>query len=301
MDIGADLRGVLEILIAVLGLKGATVLVESPCDWVILRLLQSAGVRVIELPLASNGSLDPQLLARLLATEKVQMVLLSSGVSMPSGSVMPEDNRQRIARMLRQHGCWVLENDVYGELSHEPSEWRLRDLLDPERLLVFSTFEKLMGPEAPYGYLLSRHLSEQLQRHFLLRAFRLSPIRQKAIARLYGNGRIDQHLQVLRRLLRERKVQMTQLLQERLGDALQVIEPQGGASLWLEATRPVDMRRVFERLLAQRIVIAPGEIFSQRGLWQGHLRLCYTLDWDKDIGQALQRLVKAIQDEAQAP
>ncbi|WP_309674919.1 GntR family transcriptional regulator, partial [Pseudomonas sp.] len=34
--IGADLRGVLEILIAVLSLKDATVLVESPCDWAIL-------------------------------------------------------------------------------------------------------------------------------------------------------------------------------------------------------------------------------------------------------------------------
>ena len=31
--IGADLRGVLEILIAVLALKGATVVVESTCDW----------------------------------------------------------------------------------------------------------------------------------------------------------------------------------------------------------------------------------------------------------------------------
>ncbi|MNP87193.1 hypothetical protein D3C76_1879190 [compost metagenome] len=58
----------LEILIAVLGLKGATVLVESPCDWVILRLLQAAGVKVIELPLAVDGSLDPELLARLLAS-----------------------------------------------------------------------------------------------------------------------------------------------------------------------------------------------------------------------------------------
>lgn len=48
--IGADLRGVLDILIEVLGLKGTTVIVESPCDWLILRLLQDAGVRVIELP-----------------------------------------------------------------------------------------------------------------------------------------------------------------------------------------------------------------------------------------------------------
>jgi len=48
--IGADLRGVLDLLTEVLGLRGTTVIVESPCDWLILRVLQDAGVRVIELP-----------------------------------------------------------------------------------------------------------------------------------------------------------------------------------------------------------------------------------------------------------
>jgi DNA-binding transcriptional MocR family regulator len=55
---------------------------------------------------------------------------------------------------------------------------------------------------------------------------------------------------------------------------------------------------VFERLLAKRIVIAPGEIFSQQGAWQHHLRLSYTIDWSKDITQALKMLTQAIQDES---
>ncbi len=54
-------------------------------------------------------------------------------------------------------------------------------------------------------------MSSELQRQFLLRAFRLSPIRQKAIARLYSNGRIDQHLQVLRRRLKDGKEQMARM------------------------------------------------------------------------------------------
>lgn len=295
--IGADLRGVLEILIAVLGLKGATVLVESPCDWVILRLLQAAGVKVIELPLAVDGSLDPELLARLLAGETVRLVLLSSGVSMPSGSVMPQDNRQRIAHLLRLHGCWVLENDIHGELGHEPGEPRLRDLLDPERLLVFSTFDKLMGPEAPYGFLLARPLSVELQRTFLLRSFRLSPIRQKAIARLYSSGRIDQHLLVLRRLLSERKARMLQVLDERLGDALECVEPAVGATLWARSLRPVDMRRVFQRMLKQSVVIAPGELFSLHGLHSQHVRLSHAFSGQHDIDTAMGLLGDALRLE----
>jgi DNA-binding transcriptional MocR family regulator len=69
---------------------------------------------------------------------------------------------------------------------------------------------------------------------------------------------------------------------------------QGGACFWLAATHPVDMRQVLERLLAERIVIAPGELFSQQGSWKQHLRLSFTLDWSKDIAQAVEQLSRAV-------
>jgi DNA-binding transcriptional MocR family regulator len=296
--IGADLRGVLEILITVLCLKEAIVVVESPCDWAILRLLQDAEVQVIELPLQANGSLDLERLKQLLETEPVRLVMLSSGLNMPRGSVASHSNRQSTAQLLELHGSWVLENDSHGELEFEPDGQRFRDFLDPDRLIVFSTFEKIIGPEAPYGYLLSRQLHAELQRHFLLRSFRLSPIRQKAIARLYGNGRIDQHLMVLRRMLKDRKVQMTHLLQERLGDALHFVEPQGGATVWVRSLRPVDVRRVFQRLLNHQVVIAPGELFSLQGLHTQHLRLSHSFGGDHDLAAAMGLLGDALRLES---
>ncbi|NUT74805.1 PLP-dependent aminotransferase family protein [Pseudomonas sp. C1C7] len=296
--IGADLRGVLEILIAVLGLRDATVVIESPCDWVILRLFQGAGVRVIEWPLQANGRLHHDRLKHLLETEPVRLVMVSSGLNMPRGSQAPDDDRQGVAQLLDRHDCWVLENDCYGELGFEAPAVRFRDLLAPERLMIFSTFEKIIGPEAPYGYLLSRHLSGEWQRHFLLRAFRLSSIRQKAIARLYSNGRIDQHLQSLRRRLKESKLQMIELLGERMGEALQFVEPQGGATIWLRSSRRVDVRQVFQRLLKEHVVIAPGELFSLQGLHTQHLRLSHNVGSDHDLVTALGLLGDALRLES---
>ncbi len=295
--IGADLRGVLEILINVLALKGATVLVESPCDWAILRLLQSAGVQVIELPLKDDGCLDLANLVHLFDIQDVRLVLLSSDINMPTGARMPVNERRRLAHLLEVSGCWVLENDTYGELAFQPAQWRLRDLVSADRLIVFSTFEKTIGPEAPYGYLLSRQLSVELQRHFLLRAFRLSPIRQKAIARLYANGRLDQHLSILRRMLKERMQQMVQLLQERFADSLQWSLPAGGATLWVRSVRPVDVRRVFQRLLKQRIVVAPGELFSICGFHTQSLRLSHTYSGPHNLEAALGSLADALRLE----
>ncbi|WP_085683702.1 MULTISPECIES: PLP-dependent aminotransferase family protein [unclassified Pseudomonas] len=274
--IGADMRGVLEILIAVLELRHATVLVESPCEWVILRLLQSFDVRVIELPVQTDGTFDTEKLEALLTAEPVRLILLSSKLRMPHGSRFPRDNRHAIAQLLVSHGTWVLENDCHGELLDDMEDRPLRELLDPDRLLVFSSFEKYIGVEAPYGFVLSRQWHPDLQRHFLLRSFRLSPIRQRAIARLHASGRVDLHLSVLKRQLRERRTPWIELIHERLGEMLDVVEPQGGGTIWLRSRHPITMDAVFQRLLKQNVLIAPGELFSIQGLHDQSLRLGVT-------------------------
>lgn len=292
--IGADLRGVLHILIDVLGLRGTTVIVESPCDWLVLRLLQDAGVRIIELPWMPDGRLDLVSLDRVLATEPVHLVLLSSKVSLPAGSVMPHHDRLAVAQMLDHYGCWLLENDTFGELGFNHQQPALRELVNPERLMVFSSFEKILGSEAPYGYLLSRRMSSELQRQFLLRAFRLSSIRQRAIARLYQSGRIDQHLRALRRDLHEQAQAMSQRLDQHLEGQVSFSAPAAGATFWLHSTHPVDMRQVFQRLLGQQVVIAPGELFSVSGLHQQDFRLSLTFHGQPDLDAALAAIGEAL-------
>ncbi|PVV63491.1 GntR family transcriptional regulator, partial [Pseudomonas sp. HMWF011] len=79
----------------------------------------------------------------------------------------------------------------------------------------FSSFEKVLGPEAPFGYLLAQQMSSELQRQFLLRSFRLSAIRQRAIARLYESGRFDQHLQTLRQQVTKGRLRAQHLFERR--------------------------------------------------------------------------------------
>lgn len=292
--IGADLHSVLELALNALDLAGSVALVESPCSWAILRQLQAANIRVIELHLDHNGRFDLLALNELLEHTPVRLAVLSSTVNIPHGSRMPPEDKQQVCRWLAERAIWLFENDTYGDLYFAPQPARYRDFADPQKLLVFSTFDKVIGSEAPYGYVLCRGCGPQLQRLFLERAFRLSPIRQKAIAKLFTSKRIDAHLHKLRALLHECMIRMKNLLDEYAQGAFEVMTPQGGACFWLAATHPVDMRQVLERLLAKRIVIAPGELFSQQGSWKQHLRLSFTLDWSKDIAQAVEQLSHAV-------
>ena len=137
-------------------------------------------------------------------------------------------------------------------------------------------------------------MSSDLQRQFLLRSFRLSAIRQRAIARLYQSGRIDLHLRSLRTLLREQASAMGELLDQHLGGLVTYRMPVGGATFWLESAKAVDMRQVFQYLLARAVVIAPGELFSVSGLHHQHLRLSHTFHGLPNLDNALAALGEAL-------
>ncbi|PNB74845.1 GntR family transcriptional regulator, partial [Pseudomonas sp. FW305-BF6] len=80
-------------------------LVESPCSWAILRQLQAAKIRVIEVPLGEDGRFDLSTLSELLRREPIRLAVLSSTVNIPQGKLMPAQDKQQISR-------WLAERDV---------------------------------------------------------------------------------------------------------------------------------------------------------------------------------------------
>jgi DNA-binding transcriptional MocR family regulator len=292
--VGPDLPGMLQAVVETLQLRGAAVLVESPCSWSVLQLLQSLNVRVIELPIDDNAAVSIARLNQLLLDENIGMAILSSSVNPVSGRSLPWPERQAIAQLLNRYRVWVLENDSHGDLTFAGGRGRLRDLIDPQRLIILGAFDRTLSLEAPYGFLLCRQLAPQWQRYFLVRAFELAPIRQKAIARLCGNGRLDAHLHELKQSLARRMLAMARLLDEHLGQLLHVEQPAGGSAIWARSIPPVDMRAVFDSLVQQRILIAPGALFSLDERYSQHLRIGYTLDRQLDLPRLLTALGEAL-------
>ena len=289
-----DLPGAFKAVLETLGLRGASVLVESPCAWTLLHLLQSFDIRVVELPLSQTGSLDPEQLDQLLQKHPIRLAVLPSVLNPVRGSVRLPNNNQAIANVLNRHKVWVLENDSHSALRFVPAPVHLRHLIDPQRLVIIGAFDKSLGPEAPYGYLLCKNPDVQWQRYFLLRAFRLPPVRQRAIARLSGNGRLDAYLKALRDVLVMRMQAMTRQLDERLDGLLRYEVPEGGCGIWAESMHRVDMRQVCHTLLAKRIVMTPGELFSRQDTYGQHLRISYAIDWSEAPAILLTELAQAL-------
>ncbi|WP_455921114.1 GntR family transcriptional regulator [Pseudomonas putida] len=270
--LGGDLRGLLDITFEALALAGEPVVVVSPCCPLVLQALRLAGAMIIELPLNDAGRLNLATLQEHLHTLPVRLMVMDAGFSSVHGTRMPDADLSTLSTLLNHHDVWLLENDVQGALGFEPCRY-LRDSLPAYRTLVVGSLEPWLGGEAPFAYLLTAGAGQPLEAAFQRRALRLPPLRQKALARLLEQGWLDEQLPYLRMQLQQQLWRIDRQVRARLGRHLLAIHPVGGTGLWLRSRYPLDMRKVFERLLSEGQVVEPGPLFSAHGLHERYVRI----------------------------
>lgn len=296
VHLGPDVQGVIEILLQALALRGSTVVVASPCCWRILRALHNCQVRVLEVPLDSSGSIDLQSLARLLRCEPVRMVLMPSCLSLPTGRLMPLHAQQQIADLLAAYPVWLLENDVDSELCFsQPPCSRLRDLVDPQWLLVLGSLEAAVGAEAPYAYLLGRH--DAVAEAFSQRAFQLAPMRQQAVAQMIYSGEVDEHLARTRVALQGQMEQLCQHLRVVMGTSVDFDMPQGGYALWVRIPSAKMCPSSAAASADSALQVVAGEQFSLRGGYRQFRMLRWLGGQPDGLVAALQSLIRATTDD----
>lgn len=296
--LGSDLRAVLDITFEALKLSGQTVLVATPGCPLILQALQLAGANLIEVPLGDTGRLDLPALRERLNAGGVRLLVLDAVFGAVQGQCMPEEDLQALANLLNRHDVHLLENDVQGELCFSAAR-PLRERLSSQRVLILGSLEPWLGTEASFAYLVAAGAAKALAEAFQRRAMRLPPLRQKAVARLLEHGVLDEQLPALRMRLQHQLWRLDRQVRSRLGRYLLAYHPVGGTGLWLRSRYPLDMRKVFERLLAQGLLIEPGPLFSTQGSHERYLRIGVQGLAEVNHGTLLTALANALAEEHQ--
>ncbi|MDG9916921.1 aminotransferase class I/II-fold pyridoxal phosphate-dependent enzyme [Pseudomonas juntendi] len=295
VQVAPDVPALLETLLAALALQsGTTVLVQSPCCGHVLRALARAGMRVLEVPPDPRGNPDLQAVARLLGCEPVRLLVMPSCLGLPQGRLVSLHYQQQLGLLLSQHSVWLLENDLDSELCYSgPPATRLRDWVDPRRLMIMGAFEAAVGPEAPYAYVLS--LDTALAKAFCERAFRLAPLRLLALAHLLAKGDIEAQLVALRSNLQQRTQNLACALTAQFAQRVVLEPPQGGRMLWVRFEQPLAWDAIATALAGCALHALPGEQFSLHGRYRQHLALMWLGDCPGDLQQAVQRLAQALE------
>jgi GntR family transcriptional regulator/MocR family aminotransferase len=190
------------LLCRVLSQRGVTrVAVEDPCFSLFRRIIRSAGLEPVPVPVDDQGLLT----ARLAALD-VGAALLAPAHSYPSGMVLSADRRVELLKWARTTGALVIEDDYDAELRYDRLPVGALQGLDPDHVIYGGTVSKVLSPALRLGWIVvPPRLTGDVTRAKFREDIATEALGQLTLARFIDSGALARHLRRVRPIYRARR------------------------------------------------------------------------------------------------
>jgi DNA-binding transcriptional MocR family regulator len=250
---------------------GTAAVLEDPTFPGAIDAFRAAGARIVTVPACQSAAAYPEHLAAAISQNPVRAVYLMPTFHNPVGCVLPEPARREVARLGRASGVPIIEDDTLAELSLGgaaplPVAAHARDA----QIASVGSLSKLFWAGLRIGWIRApRPMIAQLGRLKAVADLGTSLVSQAVAVHLLTG---QNHVPELRcRELAERLEHLQDLL-SRLLPGWTWPRPEGGLSLWarLPGGSSAELAQIAS---GHGVLIAPGEVMSARGRFDGFVRL----------------------------
>jgi DNA-binding transcriptional MocR family regulator len=249
----------IDLICRLLLRPGDTVLVDDPCYFNFQALLRAHQVRLIGVPFTPSGP-DTSAFEQALG-EHPRLYITNSALHNPTGSTISPQTAHRVLSAAAAHGLTIVEDDIFADF--EPSlSPRLAILDGLNRVIRIGSFSKTLSASVRCGYIAARaDWIEGLVDLQVATSFGgPSPVATELIAGVLAGGSYRKHMdEVRQRLTRARKEAIGRLAP--LGIVPWVL-PRGGFFLWCRLPDGHDSAVIAQRCMEEKVVLAPGNVFS---------------------------------------
>ncbi|MGK5052569.1 PLP-dependent aminotransferase family protein [Janthinobacterium sp. RB2P8] len=276
---------------------GDTIAIESATYFVLLQMIESLGMKALEIPTdpKTGPSLDALELA--LRAGLVQACLFVPNANNPLGCVMPEAHKKRLAGLLSEFNIPLVEDDVYGDLCFAPQRpWPVKAYDTSGNVLLCSSFSKAITPASRVGYVLAGRFAQEVALLKTVSSGATSHFFQAVLADFLEGSSYDQQLRKMRRTLVQRIARMSDAVAASFPADCMLSEPQGGFVLWVQMPLQVDALALHGQAIADGVAYMPGQLFSASGKFGNYLRLNCGNAWTPRIEQAISRLGRLVKE-----
>jgi DNA-binding transcriptional MocR family regulator len=281
----------LYISLRVLTKPGDNVLIASPTYYCFLQLLETLGLRAVELPSHPARGVDPAELRRCADHYGIKACILTPNFNNPDGSLMPEGAKEEIVDFLAGRRIPLVEDDVFGDIHFSGRRPGVCKEHDRKGLVLYcSSFSKTLAPGWRVGWMVpGRFLNKAMDIKATTNVCCVTPT-QTALAEYLETSAYDRQLRRLRCDVERQMRTMQACIARTFPEGTRVTDPKGGTELWLELPEGVDTVKLFSRAKAEGIGICPGSIFSTRDRFDNFIRLSCGKPWSEEVEQAVTRL-----------
>ncbi len=276
---------------------GDTVAIESPMYFGVLQVLESLGLRALEIPTHPRDGISLSALRFAIEHNPIQACLVLSNFNNPLGSCIPDENKQELVEFLAPHEIPLIEGDVCGELYFSGVRPSVCKAYDRKGLvLLCSSFSKDLVPGYRVGWVVPGRFKATIEWLKYTTNVATATLPQVAIAKFLESGGYDHHLRSIRRLYASFVSQLSQAVMRYFPEGTRVTRPNGGIVLWVQMPDYADSLVLYKQALQAGITLAPGYMFSATEQYRNFIRLNAAW-WSYETDRAMRRLGELVGEQ----
>jgi len=287
----------LSLCIKAITKPGDAVALESPTYFALFQVMESNGLKVVEIPTDPVSGIDIDYLAQAIPKFNIKACLVVNNFNNPLGSCMPDERKKYLVEMLAKKEIPLIEDDIYGELYFGKTRPKTCKTFDKKGLVLHcASFSKSLAPGYRIGWTIPGRFKEKVIRLKRMHTVSTNTLTQAAVADFLSKGRFELHLRHLRKALHTQSLRYIQAVCEYFPEDTRITRPQGGFTLWIEMNKKINAYKLHKRALRHNIGIAPGQIFSSQGNFENCFRISYGEPWTPKIEEGLKTLGKLMRE-----
>ena len=282
----------LSVALRAVARAGDAVIVESPVYFGLLQMMENLGIKAIEVPCVPGTGLSMEALEYALEHQSgVRAVVVMPNFQNPLGCTMGEKAKRRLLKLAEQHDIAVIEDDVFGELSHTQVRSPPIKAWDRQgRVIYCGSCSKSVAPGLRLGWVAGGRYQPSLESLKLSNSLVTPLLEQAMLAAYLQSGALPLHLRKLRERLGANVPLALRAVAQYFPAGSEVISPAGGWWLWMALPMHIDTLVLLRRAVAQGIAFTPGSLFSNSSKYNHCLRLNIARPWGREMEQGLKKL-----------
>jgi GntR family transcriptional regulator/MocR family aminotransferase len=254
-------QNAVELLLKMLTVPGAGVAVEAPTYSRVIDILQLSNLKIIEVPMKSDG-MDLDALNGILDQQSPAIIYTMPNFHNPTGITTPQDHREKLLRICERSRIPLIEDGFEEELKYFGRAVLPIKSMDHGGVVIYiGTFSKILFPGLRIGWIAAdKKLISSLvpiQRASIISGNLLD---QAAVYRFCRMGHYDLHLKRMHQAYRNRMQKAMSAMQTYLNhEQVDWTQPAGGYTIWL-MLKDLNKHenRVVEKLIEHGVAVLPG-------------------------------------------
>jgi len=282
----------LDLLCTLFARPGDTIFVEEPSYFLALRIFADHHLKIISLPMDSDGLNIEALEKNLIGHSPVFLYTIPTFHN-PSSVTLEAERRKQLVELSRKHNFLIIADEVYHLLNYgsEPPP-PMASFIDSNTVLSLGSFSKILAPGLRLGWV---HTGPKLLQNIvdcglLDSGGGLNPFTSALVRSTIEMGLQQTQLATLKTTYAERKVALSNALREYLPDTVRFVEPDGGFFIWLVFPEGVDTEQMRVEALRKNVGYLPGVKFSSRNGLKNCARLSFSYFDIPELKEGARRL-----------